>query len=65
MLTLGTTVIASVVETCERKGAEIVLKMGGLGVHQPFPFGEDKLDEESKTSLNVPFELAFTPIKMN
>ena len=38
---------------------------GGLGVHQPFPFGEDKLDEESKTSLNVPFELAFTPIKMN
>ena len=44
-----------------RKNTEIVLKIG-LPVHKPFPFGHGKLDEESKTSLNVPFELAFTSI---
>ena len=32
-------------------------------VYKPFPFGLGKLDEESKTSLNVPFEWAFTPIR--
>lgn len=54
------------VKTCSKKkcekNAQIVLKLG-RGLHKPFPFGVDKLDEESKTSRNVPFELAFTPIK--
>ena len=47
---------------CDKNNAKIVLKLG-WPVHKPFPFGLGKLDEESKTSLNVPFELAFTPIK--
>ena len=46
----------------QKKNAKIVLKLG-WPVHKPFPFGLGKLDEESKTSLNVPFELAFMPIK--
>ena len=46
----------------QKKNGKIVLKLG-WPVHKPFPFGLGKLDEESKTSLNVPFELAFTPIK--
>ena len=59
------------VKTCskkrrERKNAKIVLKLRKKltwPVYKPFPFGLGKLDEESKTSLNVPFEWAFTPIR--
>ena len=37
-------------------------KIQGKQRDKPFlPFGQERLEEESKTSLRVPFETAFTP----